>query len=136
MLQDSLRYLSFLPPALRPPSSTVQTFDLSLTSDRSSGSIGDRYRWIIHLARSHLDLLPFGRVPCHLAGLCLNPRSRHRRPGNFSRSPPLFAAVERVKAEAAPERPSLLRPAGRAPRYYSPPVWRILVAPSRPVDST
>ena len=66
-----------------------------------------------------LDLLPFGRVPCHLAGLCLNPRSRHRRPGNFSRLPPLFAVVERVKAEATPERPSLLRPTGRAPRYYS-----------------
>ena len=116
---DSFRYLSSLPPAIGPPSSAVQTFDLSLRSDCSSGSISDQYRWIIHLARSHLDLLSFGRVPCHLAGLCLNPRSRHRRPGNFSRSPPLFTAVERVKAEATPERLSLLRPAGRAPRYYS-----------------
>ena len=100
---DSFCYLSSLPPAIGPPSSAVQTFDLSLTSDRSSGSIGDRYRWIIHLARSHLDLLPFGQVPCHLADLCLNPRSRHRRPGNFSRFPSPFTAVERVKAEATPK---------------------------------
>ena len=45
--------------------------------------------WIIYLAPGHLDLCPFGRVPCHLAGLCLNPKSRHWRPGNFSWSPPL-----------------------------------------------
>ena len=42
---DLFRYLSFLPPAIGPPSFAVQTFDLSLTSDRSSGSIGDSVRF-------------------------------------------------------------------------------------------
>ena len=44
---DSFRYLSFLPPAIGPPSFAVQTFDLSLTSDQSPGSIGEPNRWII-----------------------------------------------------------------------------------------
>ena len=44
---DSFRYLSFLPPAIGPPSFAVQTFDLLLTSDQSPGSINKPNRWII-----------------------------------------------------------------------------------------
>ena len=41
---DSFRYLSFLPSAIRLLSFAVQTFDLSLTSDQSPGSIGEPNR--------------------------------------------------------------------------------------------
>ena len=90
MIQDSRRYLSFLPPALGYPSFAVQTLITLLKSDHyQDPSAIRKVCWIIYLAPGHLDPCPFGRVPCHLAGLCLNPKSRHWRPGNFSWSPPL-----------------------------------------------
>lgn len=112
---------------LRLPSSTVPDLNRSLY-------IESLVRMPDHqLAQSHLELLSFGRVPRYNASLQPKPGLDDVVwPDNFSRSPSSGTGGSRsCTGEAEP----LLRPAGRAPGYLSPPVWRILVAPSRLGDS-
>ena len=77
--EDTFYFLSFLPTMLRLPSLALHTRLISL------------HRII--------------QVPCYPAGLCLDLKSGRRRPGNFCCH--YSVAVEQVKAEGIPERPSL-----------------------------
>ena len=120
MLYDLFCYFSFLPLAPGSPFFIVQIFNLLFTSNHSSGFIGNQYCWIIYLARSYLDPFSFDRVLYHLTATCgplPNLRSRYLKLGNIFWFPPLFAVVEQVKAEAASEKPSLLRLPSHTPCY-------------------